>query len=174
MDVQVAVFVRVGDLVVVDLTEPVVGRDRAGVGEDQTADGVGDGGVLLDAPVLLLDIAVHQLLIVEQGGLHVAQLFALTAVKDVCLRNVVIAGADKDGLDAVLNVLDGDLAVFDLRLEIRRDLQREEVDHAVVILLLLRDERLADGRGDLAEVEIHDLIVSLYYLVHDEFSSFLR
>ena len=31
-----------------------------------------------------------------------------------------------------------------------------------------------DGRGNLAEIEIHDLVISLYYLVHDEFSSFLR
>ena len=64
MNVQIAVFVCVCDLVIVDLTQPVVRGDRAGVGEDQTADGVGDGGVFLHAPILHLDIAVYQLLIV--------------------------------------------------------------------------------------------------------------
>jgi hypothetical protein len=63
VDVHVGVAVGIGDFLVVDLAEPVVGRDGAGVGKDQAADRIGDGGVLLDPPV------------VNKKPLHVVSLF---------------------------------------------------------------------------------------------------
>ena len=85
-------LVRFGDFLVVHFGKPVVRRDRAAVGEDQTADGIGDGGVFLDAPVEISEVAVHELFIVEQGLFGVAHFFALLAVEDVGLGNVRIAG----------------------------------------------------------------------------------
>ena len=145
VDVHIAVLVCVGDLIIINLGEPVVCGDCAGIGEDQTADGVGDRRILLDAPILYLDVAVHQLLIVKERGLHVAELLPLAAIEDVRLGNIVIARTDQDGLHAVLNVLDGDLAVLDLRLKVSRYLERKKIDHGVVVLLVLCVKRLPNG-----------------------------
>ena len=166
VQVDVAVAVGVGDLLVVDLAEPVVGGDGAGVGEDQAAHGVGDGGVLLDAPVLDVEVLVHGLLVVKVGGLGVSQLLALLAVEDVGLGHGVVAAPGQNGFHAVLDILDGDLAVLDLRQEVRRDPQRQKVDDAVVVLGVGGVERLLDRVGDLVEIKFNDLPVTLYYLVH--------
>ena len=166
VQVQVAVAVRVGDLLIVDLAEPVVGGDGAGVGEDEAADGIGDGGILLHAPVLDVEVLVHGLFIVEVGGLGVAQLLALLAVKDIGLGDGLIPAAGEHGLHAVLNILNGDLAVLYLRQEVRRDLEGEKVYDAVVILGAGRVERLLYGVGDLHDVEINYFPVALYYLIH--------
>ncbi len=163
---NVAVAVGVCDLLVIDLAEPVVGGDGAGVGQDQSADGIGDGGVFLHAPVLDVQVLVDGILIVKVGGLHVAQFLALLAVEDVGLGHILVSAAGEDGLHAVLDVLDSDLAVTDLRQEVRRDLQRQKVDDAVVILGLGRVERLLDGVRDLVDVKVDDLAVSFYYFVH--------
>ncbi len=167
VDVEVAVPVGVGDLVVVDLAEPVVGGDGAGVGEDQAAHGVGDGGVLLDPPVHDLQVLVHHGLVVQHGLGDVAELFPLTAVEDVGLRHVLVAGPAQDCFHGVLNVLHGDLVVLDLALEVGGDLEGKEVDGVVVVVLLLGVERLLDGGGNLGNVEINDLVISLYDLVHN-------
>ena len=170
VDVDLGVAVRVGDLLVVDLRQPVVGGDRAAVGEDQPAHRIGHGRILLDPPVGRLHIAVHQLLVVEQRALHVADLFPLFAVEDVALGHVGVARLPQHLLDAVLDVLDGDLPVLDLGLEVGRHLQSQQVDHARVILLLHGVERLCDRDGDLPDVKFGDLAVSLDDLIHDTLS----
>ena len=43
MQMEFAGAVSVRNFVVVNFTEPVVGGDGAGVGEDQAAHGIGDG-----------------------------------------------------------------------------------------------------------------------------------
>ena len=53
---KVCVAVHFADLLVVNLAEPIVGSDGAGVREDQSAHGVGDGGVFL-ADLLVNDLA---------------------------------------------------------------------------------------------------------------------
>ena len=60
----VGVLVSLGDLVVIYLTEPIVGGDGARVGQDKSADRVGNGRVLLDTPVGALDVLVNDLLVV--------------------------------------------------------------------------------------------------------------
>ena len=111
MQVDIAVAVRVSDLLIVYFAEPVVRGDGAGVREDKSADGIGDGGVFFDAPVLDVEVLVDSLLIIEVRGLGVAQLLALLAVEDVGLCDRPVAAAGEPRLDAVLNILDGDLAV---------------------------------------------------------------
>ena len=166
MQVQIAVAVGIGDLLVVHLAEPVVGGDGAGVGEDQTAHGVGDGGVLLHAPVLNVQILVHRLLIIQIGRLGVAQLLPLLAVKNVGLGNGFIAASGEDGLHAVLHILHGHLAVLDLGQEVGRDLQGQKVDDTVVIIGVGGFKSLLDGGGDLVDVKLNDLAVPLYDLIH--------
>ena len=165
--------VGVGHLLVVDLTEPVVGGDGAGVGQDQAAHGIGDGGIFLDAPIVDLQIIVHQILIVQQGGAHIADLFPLLAVKDIGLAHIGIACLGKDLLRAVLDVLHGDEIVLDLVFKVCGDPQGQHIDHAGVILLLQGVERLGQGRADLADVKFCDLSVALYDSVHDCSSDFL-
>ena len=166
VDVDVGVAVSVGDFVVVDLREPVVGGDGARVGEDQTAHRVGDGGVLLDAPVGDLDVGVHDGLVVQHGGVHVSHLLVLAAVQDVGLGHVVVAGQAEHALNAVLDVLHRDGVILDLGLEIGGHLEGEEVDDVLVVVALLSVEGQLDGVGDFLDVEVDDASVTLEYGVH--------
>ncbi len=145
---------------------PVVGGDGAGVGEDKSADGVGDGGVLLDAPVESAEVLVHGVLVVKVGGLHVAQFLALLAVEYVRLRNRFVAAAGEHCFDAVLHVLDRDKAVLYLGQKVRGDLQRQKINNAVVVVGACGIERLFDGGGYLIDVKINYLSVTLDYLIH--------
>ena len=145
VQVDVGAAVRARHLVVVDLGEPVVGRDGAGVGQDEAAHGVRDRGVLLHAPVLNLDVLVHEVLVVQQRRVGVAHLLALLAVQDVGLRHVGVPGGGEHLLHAVLHVLDADDAVFDLRLEMGGHVEGQKVDGRRMVLLAQGVERLGDG-----------------------------
>jgi len=97
---------RLRDLRIVNFAQPVIRRDRAGVGQNQTANRIGDCGVFLHAPVVDPQIVVYQLLIIEQGASDVAQLFPLLAVENVGLCHIRIARFAQNALDAVLNIFD--------------------------------------------------------------------
>ena len=172
VDVGVAVGVR--DLVVVDLGEPVVGGERAGVGEDEAADGVGDGGVFLHAPVVDLQVVVDGGLEVDDRVGGVAEFFALAAVKDVGFRDVGVAGLHEHGFDAVLNVFNGDQSLLDLGFEFGCDLQRQEVDDGRVVVLFLRFESHLDRVRDLLQIEVDDLAVAFLDLIHGSGCSCLK
>ena len=167
VEVDVAVLVGSGDLLIVNLAEPVVGGDGAGVGQDQAAHGVGDGGVLLHAPVVDLHIVVHQLLVVQHGGVEVADLLPLLAVEDVGLGHIGIAGLAEHILHAVLNLFHGDLAVMDLVLIVRSHPEGQQVDDVRVIFLMSGLKSLGNGRADLGEIEFRDLTVSFHNLIHE-------
>ena len=106
VQVQLCIPMRLCDLRVINFAQPVIRRDRAGVGQDQAADGIRDRGILLHAPVVDPEIIVHQLLIIEQGASDVAQLFPLLAVENVGLCHIRIARFAQNALDAVLNIFD--------------------------------------------------------------------
>ena len=142
MEVDIAVSVGVCYLFVIDLGEPVVRGDRAGVAENQSADGICDGRILFNAPVGNLDVAVNQLLVVEDGRLHVSDFFALLSVEDIRLCDIGVARLAEHRLDAVLNVLNGDKSVLDLALEVRSDLECEQVDDRRMSFLVERVESL--------------------------------
>ena len=173
VEVDLRVAVGVGDLLVIDLAEPVVGGDGPGVGQDQAAHGVGDGGVLLHPPVVDLQVVVHQVLIVEQGGAHVAHLLPLLAVEDVGLGHVGVARLGEDLLHAVLDVLHGDAAVLDLGLEVGGHPQGQQVDDAGVELLVQGLKGLGDGGADLSDLKFCSGTVPLCYLVHTKHPLFL-
>lgn len=79
---------------------------------------------------------------------------------------MLIAAAAQHGLNAVLYIFHGDGAVLDLALEVRRDLDREEVDDALVILGARGLKGLGYRVADLGDVEIDKLSVSFPYPVH--------
>ena len=106
VQVQLRVPVRLRDLRVVNFAQPVIRRDRAGVGQNQAANRIGDCGVFLHTPVVDPEIIVYQLLIIEQGAADVAQLFPLLAVENVGLCHIRIARFAQNALDAVLNIFD--------------------------------------------------------------------
>ena len=166
MEMDIAAAVSLGDLGVIDLAEPVVGGDGAGVGQDKTAYGVGDGGVLLHPPVVDLQIIVHQVLVVKKCGVQIADLLPLLAVEDVGLRHIGVAGLAEHIFHAVLNVLHGDLPVGDLVLIVGGDLQSQQVDDIGIVLLLSGLEGLGNGHADLGDVKAGDLAVSLHNLIH--------
>ena len=167
VEVDGAALVGVGNLLVIDFREPVVGGDGAGVGEDQAAHGVGDGGVLLHPPVVDMQVVVHQLLVVQHGGVQVADLLPLLAVENVGLGHVGIACLAENVLHAVLNVFHGDLAVMDLILVIRRDPQGQEINDVRIVLHVGGLKGLGDGGADLGDVERGDLSIPLDDLIHE-------
>ncbi len=167
VDVDVAAAVGLGDLLVIDLAEPVVGRNGAGVGQNQAAHGIRHGGVFLDPPVADMKIVVDEFLVVQHGGVQIPDLFPLLAVEDVGLGHVVIAGPAQHALHAVLDVLHGDLAVADLVLVVCRDLQGKQIDDIRVVLLSGGLEGLGDGGADLGDVERGDLPIPLDDLIHE-------
>ena len=166
VQVQVGVAVRLGHLGVIDLAEPVVGGDSAGVGQDQTAHGIGNGGVLLHPPVVDLQIVVYQILVVQQSAAHVADLLPLLAVQDIGLGHVGVARLAQHLFHTVLNILNGHQLVLDLRLELRRDPQGQHVHDAGMILLAHGVKGLGNGRADLGDVKFSDSSVSFRHPVH--------
>ena len=169
VQVQVAVAVRIRDLLIVDLAQPVVCGNRTGVGEDQSADGIGNRGVLLHTPVRDIEVLVDGLLIVQIGVLEVAHFLALLAVEDVGLADLFIPPACEHRFGTVLDVFDGDETVFDLRQKVRRDLQCQEVNHTLGVIGICRLKCLFDGICDFIDIETDNLSVSLYYVVHGLF-----
>ena len=139
MDIGVAVCL--GDLLVIDLGKPVVGRDGAGVGKNEAAHRIGHGRVFFHAPVVDLEIVVHNLLVVQHGGADVAQFFALFAVENIGLGNVIVTGFDENRFHAVLNGLHTDFFFFDFGFKIRRDFQHQKINGVGVKLLLAGIER---------------------------------
>ena len=166
VDVDLGVPVGVGHLLVIDLAEPVVGGDGPGVGQDQTAHGVGDGGVLLHPPIVDLKIVVHQIPVVEQRGVDVAHLLPLLAVQDIGLGHVGIARLGQHLFRAVLDILHGDKAVPDLWLEIGGHPQGQHVDDTGVILLVQGFKRFCNGCADLPDLKPGGGAVPFCHLVH--------
>ena len=158
--------VRLGNLLVVHLAEPVVRRDRARIGQDQAPHRVRNRRVLLDPPGVDLQVVVHQVLVVQQRRVDVAHLLPLLAVQDVRLRHVRVPRLRQHLLHAVLDVLHGDLPVAYLILKVRRHVQRQQLDHAGMVLPLGRVERLCDGPRNLRYRKIDVLAVTLDYFVH--------
>ncbi len=118
MNVDIRISVRIADLIIIDLAQPVVGRDRTGVGKDQTADRICNGTVFLDTPVKRIQIIIDDLLIVQRRFLDVSDILTLSAVQNICFRNIVISRFTQHLLHGVLNLFNTDLTFFDLRLKI--------------------------------------------------------
>ena len=166
VQVQLCIPMRLCDLRVVNFAQPVIRCDRAGVGQDQAADGIRDRGILLHAPVVDPEIIVYQLLIIEQGASDVAQLFPLLTVENVGLCHIRIARFAQNALDAVLNIFDRDQLIPDLRLKLRRDTQSQQLDHARMLLPANGLKGSCDGIADFGNVKFCDASVSFCYPVH--------
>ena len=65
MDIRVAVCV--GNFIIVDFGKPVISRDRAGVGKNQAAYGIGDSGIFFYAPIGDFYIIVYDFLVIQNG-----------------------------------------------------------------------------------------------------------
>ena len=161
MDEALAVGLR--DLIVIDLSQPVVGCDGAGVGQDQAADTQSHCGVLFDTPVFLCaDITVDQLLVVQQGLLGLADLLVLAAVEDVALGCPGISGLHQRALDAVLDLLD-----FRHLVSVLAAAHQKEADGArngryvSGVHFAGGDKCLRDRILDLCYVKFHDAPVAL-------------
>ena len=164
MDVRVPV--SVGDLIVIDLGQPVIGCYRAGIAQDQAAHRISHCGILLNSPVFHLHIAVDDLLVIQDRGFHVADLLSLLPVKDIGLGNVAVTRLDQHVLNAVLDILHRDPVVAYFILKIRRYAKPQQIDHIIAVILLFCVKCLMDRRRDLRHLEIGDLAVTFNYLKH--------
>ena len=168
MEVDGCASVGVTDFLVVDFGEPVVGRDGSAVGKDQSADGIIDGAVLLDSPVLGAQVAVDELLVVDEGLVGLSDVLVLLSVEDVGLGDIFIAGLCESALDSVLDVLDRDLVVLDLVRETRACTKREHLDDVLVVVLVRGYESPYDRVLYLLDIEADSFACSLQYLIHGD------
>ena len=154
MNMNIGVSVRLRDLLVIDLGQPVVRRNRAGIGQDQSAHGISHRGILLHAPVLHLHVAVHHIPVIQNRGFHRAHFLSLLAVQNVGLRSLLIARLSQHTLHAVLNILHMDRTLFDLILKIRGHAQRQQIHNIIIVVHLRRCKRFHDRIIDLRQGEI--------------------
>ena len=168
VQMQIGVAVRVGDFFIIDFTEPVVCGDGAGIGEDQAAHRIGHGGVLLYAPVGYLQITVHKPLVVQYGGTHITELFAVFTVQDICLGNLVIACSLQRFFNAVLYGFDIDRVVLHLRSKIRSYLKGKKIDHIGAVRNTGCVKCLGNGVRYTGQIKLGTSAVSLDYGVHGE------
>ena len=166
MDVNIAVAVCFCDLFIIHFAQPVVRGNGAGVGQDQSADGIGHGGVLLHTPVQLAQIAVDRVSIIQIGGFCIAQLFTVFTIEDIGLGYSFVTGAGQNGFHAVLHIFHCNFIVFDLILEVRSDFQCNKVDDVRSILALRSLKCFLNRSRDLAQIKVYNFSVSFNYLIH--------
>ena len=166
VQVDIGIAVSVCDLVVIHFGKPIVCGDRAGVRENKSADGISDRGVFFYAPIVCADILIYEILIVEQRVLDRAKLLMLTAVQYVRLCDLGVIRLNEHLLNAVLNVLDGDCAVLDLRLEISRYLECKEVYYVLVVLLFACVKCKSYRVRDFCKIKFNQLARSFSDFVH--------
>ena len=171
MEMQVTVAMGISDLGVIDLAEPIVGRDGAGVGENEAAQGVGDGRVFLDAPIVDFQVAVNDFLIIQQSVLGLPYVGVLLAIQDVCLGHVEVAGFGQDFLDAVLDVFNRQGAADNFMFGVGHSSDGQHVQHVRLNIFVHRAEGFADRHDDLVDVEIDDGAVAFDDFVHVGMSS---
>ena len=167
VDMHIAGAVCICDLLIIDLGEPVIRGDRTGIAEDQTADGIGHGRILLDAPVTDLDVLINGILVIKHRGFHVAELLALLAVKDVRLCDIAVAALCQHMLNAVLNILNSDHVVLDLVLKVGSHAQCKKINDRRMILSVLRIKCFPDRFCDFRDLEIDHFTVTFGNLIHE-------
>ena len=148
VEMNVAAAMGIGHFLVIDFAEPVVGGDGAGVGKDQPADRIGDGGVFLDTPVFDIDVAVDEIFIVENRRGDIAHGLVVFAIENVGLGDICVAALAENALDAVLNVFNLNQVVLDLWLEVGCHAQGNQINNTVCILTLAGVKRLLDSGGN--------------------------
>lgn len=166
VDMNLSLAVSFCDFIVVDFAEPVVCCHRAGVGKDKTAHRVRDRRVFLDAPVVDFEIVVHRVLVVEHGGVHLAEFFVLFSVKNVGFCHFDVARLNEDDLNGVLNILDAYDVAFNLVVEGCGDAQSKHVDDVVAITFVHCRKRFFDCDLDFVQIEWNYTPVSFFDVQH--------
>ena len=118
------------------------------------------------APVVDLQIVVHQVLVVQQGGVNITNLLALLTVEDICLGDLGVAGVGQNLFYAVLDVFHSDETVLDLGFKVGTYLQSQQIDDAGMILTILSLEGLDHRRADFGNFEFDGTAVTLQNLIH--------
>ena len=163
VDMHGGAFVGVGHFLVINFIQPVVGGNGSAVGQDQAPYRIGDGGIFLYPPVVDMEVVVHQILVVQQGGIHVPDLLPLFPVQDIGLCHIGIAGIGQYLFHTVLDAFHADQIVFDLGIEVGSDLQSQHVDDAGMVVFMKCFECFGNGTADLGHVKINDLAIAFYH-----------
>ena len=134
MDMDIGIAVGLCDLIIINFRKPVVCRNCSGIAQDQSSHGISNGRIFLYTPILYLNIAVHHILVIKNGGFHGAHLFPLFTVQNIGLGSLLITGLSKYLFHAVLNILHMDAVFLHLSLKISRYTQSQQIDHIIVVL----------------------------------------
>ena len=164
MDIRVPV--RLGNLIVVNFRQPVVGSHRAGIAQNQSPYRVSDCGILLNPPVLHLHIAVDNLFIIQDRRLHSPHLFSLLPVQDIGLGHISIPALAQHIFHRILNFLHLDPATLDFPLKICRHPQCQHLQHILAVIFFCGLKCLSNGIRYFRQLKIHHCPVSFFYLKH--------
>ena len=166
MNMDICIAVRIGNLLIVNFRQPVIGCNCSRIAQNQTSHGICHRGILLHSPVLNLYIAVDNILIIQNGGLHGAHFFALFTVQDISLCDFLITCLPQHTLYTVLNVLHLHGVVLHLTLKIRRNTQRQQVHNIIAVLHLCGMKRFHNRIINLSQCKVYLFSISFYYLKH--------
>ena len=166
VDVHGSALVGIRHFLVINFVEPIVGCNGTGVGQDQTAYRIGHSGIFLYPPVVDFQVVVHQVLVVQQSGVHVANLFSLFPVQDIRLGHISIARIGQDFFHAVLDAFHTNQVVFDLRVKVSCHLQSHHIDNTGMIVLMQCLKGLCNCLTDFGNFEVYDFAIPFYHRIH--------
>ena len=166
MQMNLRIFMRLCNFIIVQLTQPVVGGNGTGVGKNQSAHRIGHRGVFFYTPVADMQIVVDNILVIQKSVLQIAQFLSLFAIQNIRLGNIIITRFDQNGFYTVLNGFYRNLFIFDFAFKIRRYFQCKKINRVIVVLFLTRIKRRLDRRCNFAQLKINDFSVSFYHPVH--------
>ena len=159
-------FMRVRHFFRIDIVEPIVCRNGAGIAQDETAEGKIDVRVFFDAPIASAQIFVHRFIDVEHEAFCIADRFMPCAVEDIRFCNFDFVVFDEDAFDVVLNLFDGGNRMRPAS----RKAQAEPLFHCVrklfrpfgILSLFDRFDRAVDRRFDFFAVVARNVARPLY------------
>ena len=62
MQMEISIFMSIGNLFIINMMQPIIGRNSSRIVENQSAQGIIDTAILIDAPISLIEVALHDLL----------------------------------------------------------------------------------------------------------------
>ena len=166
MNMQKSIAMGIGNLLIINFRQPVIGRNGSAIAQDQPTYRIGYCRVFFYPPVGHIQITIHQILIVQNSGLHIANFFPLLAIQNIGFGNICIACLNQHSLHTVLNILHLNPVIFNFWLKIRCHLQCQQINDAGMILLFLGFKSSGNRLADFSNIKICHRAVSLHHCIH--------
>ena len=114
-----------GNLLIIDLGQPIISRNSTRIRQDETADRISHRRIFLDAPVIDMQIVIDNPLVIEKLriGNHRLRL-RIDLVYDL---DRLRSGLGKQLAQVIVGIVNGKTGIYRLVLEIGGDMQRKKI-----------------------------------------------